>query len=56
MGIQNMEQISDRPLKDNLRDITWLRKHYPNKVMGVSIMGYEEADWAYLAAAAEVDI
>lgn len=53
-GIQNMEQISDRPLADNLADILWLRKNYPNKVNGVSIMGFNEEDWAYLAAAAEV--
>jgi dihydropyrimidine dehydrogenase (NAD+) subunit PreA len=53
VGIQNMEQISDRPLADNLADIRWLRKNYPNKVMGVSIMGYNEEDWAYLAKAAE---
>jgi dihydropyrimidine dehydrogenase (NAD+) subunit PreT len=54
VGIQNVEQISDRPLADNLRDISWLRKHYPTKITGVSIMGYSEDDWAYLAAAAEV--
>jgi dihydropyrimidine dehydrogenase (NAD+) subunit PreT len=54
VGIQNVEQISDRPLADNLADILWLRKNYPDKVNGVSIMGYDEEDWAYLAAAAEV--
>jgi dihydropyrimidine dehydrogenase (NAD+) subunit PreA len=53
IGIQNMEQISDRPLSDNLSDIRWLRKNYPSKVMGVSIMGFNEDDWAYLAKAAE---
>lgn len=30
-----------------------LRKTYPNKITGVSIMGYSEEDWSYLAAAAE---
>lgn len=53
VGIQNLEQISDRPLVDNLADIRWLRYNYPTKVMGVSIMGYNEDDWAYLAKAAE---
>lgn len=53
VGIQNMEQISDRPLVDNLADIRWLRKNFPTKVMGVSIMGYSEEDWAYLAKASE---
>jgi dihydropyrimidine dehydrogenase (NAD+) subunit PreA len=53
IGIQNMEQISDRPLADNLADIRWLRKNYPSKIMGVSIMGFNEEDWAYLAKASE---
>eukprot|EP01033_Poteriospumella_lacustris_P014598 gene14599-10438_t len=53
IGIQNMEQISDRPLEDNLKDIAWLRKQYPTKVTAVSIMGYCDEDWAYLAQAAE---
>jgi dihydropyrimidine dehydrogenase (NAD+) subunit PreA len=54
IGIQNVEQISDRPLADNLKDIAWLRKNYPNHVTAVSIMGFSDEDWAYLAAAAEV--
>lgn len=53
IGIQNMEQISDRPLEDNLKDIAWLRKNYPNKITAVSIMGYCDEDWEYLARAAE---
>ena len=53
IGIQNLEQISDRPLKDNLKDITWLRKNYPDKVVGVSIMGFSEEDWFLLAQMAE---
>lgn len=56
VGIQNMEQISDRPLADNLADIAWLRKTYPNKVTAVSIMGYCDEDWEYLARAAEVGL
>lgn len=56
VGIQNVEQISDRPLVDNLADIEWLRKKYPTKVTAVSIMGYDVDDWAYLAAAAEVSL
>lgn len=54
VGIQNVEQISDRPLADNLADITWLRKNYEKKVTAVSIMAFSEDDWSYLAAAAEV--
>ena len=53
IGIQNVEQISDRPLADNLADILWLRKHYPKHITAVSIMGFSDEDWAYLAAAAE---
>jgi dihydropyrimidine dehydrogenase (NAD+) subunit PreT len=53
-GIQNLEQISDRPLEDNLKDINWLRKNYPDKITAVSIMGYCDEDWDYLARAAEV--
>lgn len=53
IGIQNMEQISDRPLADNLKDIAWLRKNYPSKITAVSIMGYCDEDWDYLARAAE---
>lgn len=54
IGIQNVEQISDRPLADNLADIAWLRKNYPKHITAVSIMGFSDEDWAYLAAAAEV--
>lgn len=54
IGIQNVEQISDRPLADNLADIAWLRKRYPKHITAVSIMGFCDEDWAYLAAAAEV--
>jgi hypothetical protein len=39
---------------DNLKDIAWLRKNYPTKVTAVSIMGYCDEDWDYLARAAEV--
>ena len=49
VGIQNVEQITDRPLADNLADITWLRKHYPDQVVCVSIMGFSEEDWTLLA-------
>lgn len=52
-GIQNLEQISDRPLADNLKDIAWLRKNYPTKITAVSIMGYCDEDWEYLAQVAE---
>lgn len=49
VGIQNVEQITDRPLKDNLADITRLRKDYPDRIVCVSIMGFSREDWTLLA-------
>ncbi|MBN1944337.1 MAG: NAD-dependent dihydropyrimidine dehydrogenase subunit PreA [Bradymonadales bacterium] len=53
VGLQNVEQITDRPLSDNLKDIEWLRKNYPDRVLCVSIMGFSQEDWAFLARVAE---
>jgi dihydropyrimidine dehydrogenase (NAD+) subunit PreA len=53
VGIQNVEQITDRPLKDNLADITRLRKEYPDQVVCVSIMGFSREDWTLLAKMSE---
>lgn len=53
IGLQNVEQITDRPVRDNLRDLAWLKKNYPNKVLISSIMGYDDADWAELAKMSE---
>ena len=53
VGIQNVEQTTDRPMADNLADITSLRKRYPDRVVAVSIMGFAEADWTALAQQAE---
>jgi dihydropyrimidine dehydrogenase (NAD+) subunit PreA len=53
VGIQNVEQITDRPLADNLADITSLRKKYPDRVVCVSIMGFSDEDWTLLARKAE---
>ncbi|MEK6194479.1 MAG: NAD-dependent dihydropyrimidine dehydrogenase subunit PreA, partial [Deltaproteobacteria bacterium] len=33
VGVQNVEQISDRPLKDNLADFLYLKKQYPEHVL-----------------------
>lgn len=49
VGLQNAEQISDRPVKDNLRDIAELKKRYPRKALCASILGYDEEDWRTLA-------
>jgi dihydropyrimidine dehydrogenase (NAD+) subunit PreA len=53
IGLQNMEQISERPLKDNLEDIAWLKRHYPDRVLVASIMGYSDEGWVQLATRSE---
>ena len=53
IGIQNVEQISDRTLKDNLYDISILKSNYPDNILGVSIMGFSNESWRHLAEAAE---
>jgi len=53
VGLQNVEQITDRPLKDNLRDIKYLKKHWPQHVVIASLMGFSEYEWVELAKMAE---
>ncbi len=53
VGLQNVEQISDRNIKDNIKDIAWLKKNYPKKILISSIMGYEDNDWRELAKMSE---
>jgi dihydropyrimidine dehydrogenase (NAD+) subunit PreA len=53
MGLQNVEQITDRPLKDNLKDISWLKRHYPKHIVIGSIMGFSKDEWRQLAIMAE---
>lgn len=38
LGLENIELITDRPLKDNLKDISKLKKRYPRHILFVSIM------------------
>ena len=52
VGLQNVEQISDRPLKDNLADFRYLKKRYPERPIIASIMGFSNDEWAWLAKAA----
>ncbi len=51
VGLQNVEQISDRTLKDNLADITYLKKHWPDRIILASLMGFSNKDWGELARA-----
>ncbi len=53
VGLQNVEMISDRPLKDNLADFLYLKKKYPGHVLISSIMGFSNDEWAYLARVSE---
>ena len=53
VGLQNVEQVSDRTLKDNLADIRYLKKHWPGHIVIVSIMGFCEEEWEYLARVCE---
>ena len=53
MAVQNVEQISDRPLKHNLMEFRYLKKHYPDYPIVASIMGFFEDEWVYLAQVAE---
>lgn len=51
MGLQNVEQTTDRTLRENLLDILYLKKHWPDRVVVASIMGYSNDEWANLAKA-----
>lgn len=53
VGLQNVEMISDRPLKHNLADFLYLKKKYPDRVLISSIMGFSNEEWAYLAKVSE---
>jgi dihydroorotate oxidase B, catalytic subunit (EC 1.3.3.1) len=50
-GFKNMEQISELSMEENCEEIRKLKKKYPNKVLGVSIMGSNEEQWKTLAKA-----
>lgn len=53
VGLQNVEQTTDRTLKDNLADIRYLKKRWPKNVLIVSIMGFCEEEWVKLATRSE---
>jgi len=53
LGIQNVEQTSDRPLEDNLSDLKYLKKTWPDKVVISSIMGFAKDQWRDLARVSE---
>jgi dihydropyrimidine dehydrogenase (NAD+) subunit PreA len=53
MSVQNVEMITDRPLKHNLMDMLYLKKKYPDHIFVASIMGFCNEEWAYLARVCE---
>ena len=53
VGLQNVEQTTDRTLKDNLKDIKYLKKHWPKHPVIASIMGFSESEWVELAKRSE---
>jgi dihydropyrimidine dehydrogenase (NAD+) subunit PreA len=53
VGVQNVEQISDRPLKDNLADVRYLKRTWPDKIVIPSIMGFSREEWRELAVLSE---
>ncbi|HEX5681369.1 MAG TPA: hypothetical protein VFX82_11100, partial [Desulfobacterales bacterium] len=53
IAYQNVEQISDRPLRHNLLEFRYLKKHYPDLPIIASIMGFFEEEWVYLARTCE---
>lgn len=53
VGLQNAEQITDRTIADNIKDISELKKNYPKKVLVSSIMAFNDEDWAVLAKMSE---
>ena len=53
IGLQNIEMVSERPLAQNLKDIAWLKEHYPDRILVSSIMGYSDEGWIELAKGSE---
>src|SRR4051812_27711015 len=45
MGFNNIELITDRPLKDNLREIEEVKKRFPNHAVIASLMMETKEEW-----------
>ena len=45
MGLNNIELITDRPLDVNLKEITEVKKRYPDHAVIVSLMFEEPEEW-----------
>jgi len=54
VGFNNIELITDRPLDVNLREIERVKKNWPDRAMGVSLMApLDEDAWSYLCKKVE---
>jgi dihydropyrimidine dehydrogenase (NAD+) subunit PreA len=45
VGFSNIELITDRPLEDNLREMTEVKKHFPNHAVIASLMVDTRKEW-----------
>ncbi|MCA9523327.1 MAG: NAD-dependent dihydropyrimidine dehydrogenase subunit PreA [Myxococcales bacterium] len=45
MGLNNIELITDRPLEDNLREMTEVKKRFPKHVLIASLMVETKEEW-----------
>lgn len=45
VGLNNIELITDRPLKDNLREIEEVKKYFPNNAVIASLMVETKEQW-----------
>lgn len=45
IGLNNIELITDRPLKDNLREIEEVKKYFPDHAVVASLMVESRAEW-----------
>lgn len=45
VGFNNIELITDRPLKDNLNDIEEVKKHFPDHAVIASLMVQSREEW-----------
>lgn len=53
VGFNNIELITDRPLKDNLREIEEVKKYFPDHAVIASLMVESRAEWHQIVKDAE---
>ena len=53
VGFNNIELITDRPLKDNLKEIEEVKKYFPNHAVIASLMVETRAEWHQIVIDAE---